>query len=117
MSNQNILTEVDGKVAIITLNRPQVLNAIDNDLMDELVSALQKFDADDQIACMIVTGSEKAFAAGADVSKMASLSFNEVYRQEFITRNWDQIRKIRKPIIAAVSVSYTHLTLPTIYSV
>jgi len=103
MSYQNILTEVDGKVAIITLNRPQVLNAIDDVLMDELVSALETFDADDRIACMIVTGSEKAFAAGADVSKMAKMGFNDVYRQEFITRNWDQIKKIRKPIIAAVS--------------
>ena len=103
MSYDTILTAVDGKVATVTLNRPQVLNALNDALMDELGTALLAFDADDQIGCIIITGSEKAFAAGADVASMAEYGFHEVYRQDFITRNWETIRKIRKPVIAAVN--------------
>jgi enoyl-CoA hydratase len=103
MSYNTILTETEGKVAIITLNRPQVLNALNDELMNELGAALLKFDADDSIACMIITGSEKAFAAGADIGKMAQLDFQETYRNNFISRNWETICKIRKPVIAAVS--------------
>ena len=103
MSYDTILTAVDGKVATVTLNRPQVLNALNDALMDELGTALLAFDADDQIGCIIITGSEKAFAAGADITKMVQYEFHEAYRQDFITRNWETIRKIRKPLIAAVN--------------
>jgi enoyl-CoA hydratase len=103
MRYDTILTAVDGKVATVTLNRPQVLNALNDALMDELGAALLAFDADDQIGCIIITGSEKAFAAGADVASMAEYGFHEAYRQDFITRNWETIRKIRKPVIAAVN--------------
>jgi enoyl-CoA hydratase len=103
MHYDTILTAVNGKVATVTLNRPQVLNALNDALMDELGAALLAFDADDQIGCIIITGSEKAFAAGADIAKMAQYEFHEAYRQDFITRNWETIRKIRKPVIAAVN--------------
>lgn len=103
MEYNTILTAVDGKVATITLNRPQVLNALNDELMDELGSALLAFDADDHVACIIITGSEKAFAAGADIAKMAKYEFHEVYRQDFISRNWETIRRVRKPVIAAVN--------------
>uniref|UniRef100_UPI0035B11ED1 enoyl-CoA hydratase n=1 Tax=Hylemonella sp. TaxID=2066020 RepID=UPI0035B11ED1 len=92
-----------GKVGLITLNRPKQLNALNDQLMDELGAALQAFDADPAIGCMIITGSEKAFAAGADIGAMASYSFAEVYKGDYITRNWERIRGIRKPVIAAVS--------------
>src|SRR6187455_1924305 len=92
-----------GKVGIVTLNRPKQLNALNNELMDELGAALKAFDADESIGCMIVTGSEKAFAAGADIGAMASYSFADVYKGDYITRNWETIRSIRKPVIAAVS--------------
>ncbi len=97
-----IRTEAD-RVGIITLNRPKQLNALNDALMDELGRALKGFDADPAIGCMIITGSEKAFAAGADIGAMASYSFADVYRGDYITRNWEQIRSIRKPVIAAVS--------------
>ena len=92
-----------GKVGIVTLNRPKQLNALNNQLMDELGAALKSFDADPAIGCMIITGSEKAFAAGADIGAMASWSFKDVYKDDYITRNWETIRAIRKPVIAAVS--------------
>ena len=92
-----------GKVGIVTLNRPKQLNALSNQLMDELGDALKAFDADDAIGCIIVTGSEKAFAAGADIGAMSSYSFADVYKQDYITRNWETIRSVRKPVIAAVS--------------
>ncbi len=91
------------KVGIVTLNRPKQLNALNDQLMTELGAALKAFDADPAIGCMIITGSEKAFAAGADIGAMASYSFADVYKGDYITRNWEQIRSIRKPVIAAVS--------------
>jgi enoyl-CoA hydratase len=91
------------KVGIITLNRPKQLNALNDQLMTELGTALKAFDADPAIGCMIITGSEKAFAAGADIGAMASYTFADVYKSDYITRNWEQIRSIRKPVIAAVS--------------
>jgi enoyl-CoA hydratase len=91
------------QVGVVTLNRPKQLNALNDQLMDELGAALTAFDADPQIGCMVLTGSEKAFAAGADISAMAKLDFADVYQGDFITRNWEQIRKVRKPVIAAVS--------------
>jgi enoyl-CoA hydratase len=101
---QNIEVRTEGgKVGIITLNRPKALNALNGALMDELGAALKAFDLDETIGCMIITGSEKAFAAGADISAMALMTFTDVYKEDFITRNWETIRSIRKPVIAAVS--------------
>lgn len=97
-----VRTEAD-KVGIITLNRPKQLNALNDQLMDELGRALQAFDADAKIGCMVITGSEKAFAAGADIGAMAQYSFADVYKGDYIGRNWEQIRAVRKPVIAAVS--------------
>jgi enoyl-CoA hydratase len=90
-------------VGIVTLNRPKQLNALNDALMDELGAALKAFDADGNIGCMIITGSEKAFAAGADIGAMATYTFADVYKGDYITRNWELIRTIRKPVIAAVS--------------
>lgn len=92
-----------GRVGLITLNRPKQLNALNDQLMNELGAALQTFDADPAIGCMVITGSEKAFAAGADIGAMANYSFADVYKGDYITRNWERIRSIRKPVIAAVS--------------
>ncbi len=92
-----------GKVGVITLNRPKQLNALNDQLMIELGAALKAFDADPLIGCMILTGSEKAFAAGADIGAMAGYSFADAYKGDFITRNWEHIRSVRKPVIAAVS--------------
>ncbi len=107
MTFETIITSTQGpdsrKVGIVTLNRPKQLNALNDQLMDELGTALKAFDADDSIGCMILTGSEKAFAAGADIGAMASYGFADAYGKDFITRNWEQIRGVRKPVIAAVS--------------
>jgi enoyl-CoA hydratase len=92
-----------GKVGVIRLNRPKQLNALSDQLMDELGAALKAFDADDAIGCIVLTGSEKAFAAGADITAMAKFTFSDVYRGEFISRNWETLRSIRKPVIAAVA--------------
>jgi enoyl-CoA hydratase len=102
-SPELIQVRTEGRVGIVTLNRPKQLNALNDQLMNELGAALKAFDADDGIGCMIVTGSEKAFAAGADIGAMATYSFADVYKGDYITRNWETIRSIRKPVIAAVS--------------
>ena len=104
MSYENIEVRVEAeKVGIITLNRPKALNALNDALMTELGQALKALDADPAIGCIILTGSERAFAAGADIAAMAKYSFQDVYKGEYITRNWETIRQIRKPVIAAVS--------------
>ena len=104
MANEMIEVRTEGgKVGVVTLNRPKQLNALNNQLMDELGAALKAFDADEAIGCMIVTGSEKAFAAGADIGAMATYNFADVYKGDYITRNWETIRSVRKPVIAAVS--------------
>ena len=103
MPYENIIVEVHGKVGLIQLNRPKALNALNDRLMDELGVALVKFDADENIGCIVVTGSEKAFAAGADIGAMADYSYMDAYKGDYITRNWEQIRRIRKPVIAAVA--------------
>jgi len=97
-----VRTEAD-KVGIITLNRPKQLNALNGELMNELGTALKAFDDNDAIGCIIITGSEKAFAAGADIGAMATYTFAHVYKTDYITKNWETIRSIRKPVIAAVS--------------
>lgn len=103
MTYQNIIVSTQARVGIVTLNRPKQLNALNGELMDELGAALKAFDADEAIGCMIIIGSEKAFAAGADIGAMANYTFADVYKADYITRNWEHIRSIRKPVIAAVS--------------
>ena len=102
MQYENILVEQQGKVGLIRLNRPKALNALNDQLMDELGHALTTFDADDGVGCIVVTGSEKAFAAGADIGAMANYTYMDAYKGNYITRNWEQIRNVRKPVIAAV---------------
>jgi len=103
MSYENILVETRGRVGLITLNRPKALNALNDALMDELGAALSAFDQDEAIGAIVITGSEKAFAAGADIGMMSKYSFMDVYKGDYITRNWETIRRIRKPVIAAVA--------------
>ncbi|HQR22782.1 MAG TPA: enoyl-CoA hydratase [Burkholderiaceae bacterium] len=103
MSYQNILVETRGRVGLLTLNRPKALNALNDQLMDELGAALLAFDADDRIGAMVITGSEKAFAAGADIGAMKEWSYMDVFKSEYISRNWETLRRIRKPVIAAVA--------------
>ena len=107
MSEALILTELRGdgerRVGLATLNRPKQLNALNDALMDQLGEALLAWDADPTVGCIVITGSEKAFAAGADIGAMATRTFAEVYNGNFITRNWETILRVRKPVIAAVS--------------
>jgi enoyl-CoA hydratase len=103
MSYQNILVRTEGAVGIVTLNRPQALNALNSPLMDELTAVIDGFEADDAIRCVIITGSEKAFAAGADIGEMKSKTFAGVYKEDFITKNWERVSRARKPVIAAVA--------------
>lgn len=103
MNDALVLTETRGRVGVITLHRPQQLNALNDALMDQLGAALLAFDADDDVGAIVLTGSTKAFAAGADIAAMADWSFMDVYRDAFITRNWETIRQVRKPVLAAVA--------------
>ncbi|RJG07196.1 enoyl-CoA hydratase [Noviherbaspirillum cavernae] len=103
MNYKNILVETRDKVGVIQLNRPKAMNALNDQLMDELGDALLKFDADEKIGCIVITGSDKAFAAGADISAMAKYTYMDVYKGEYISRNWEHIRRVRKPVIAAVA--------------
>jgi enoyl-CoA hydratase len=102
MAYENIIVETKGKVGIIRLNRPNALNALNLALKTELCEAIRKFDADDGIHCMIITGSEKAFAAGADIKEMADKTYNEALMGNF-AGDWDEAAKARKPVIAAVA--------------
>jgi enoyl-CoA hydratase len=103
MQTQPVLVETRGRVGIITLHRPRQLNALNDALMDALGAALLAFDADDSIGAIVVTGSAKAFAAGADIAVMVDWTYMDVYQSDFITRNWETIRRVRKPVIAAVA--------------
>ena len=103
MSYENILVETRGRAGLITLNRPKALNALNDKLMDELGEALLAFDGDEAIGAMVIAGSEKAFAAGADIGAMSTWSYMDVFKAEYISRNWETIKRIRKPVIAAVS--------------
>ena len=98
----NLVVSRQGRVGIAQLNRPQALNALNGELMDELVSALQAFDADESIGCIVITGSEKAFAAGADIKQMASATVVDMMGSPFIGY-WDAVQRIAKPVVAAVS--------------
>ncbi|WP_119418631.1 enoyl-CoA hydratase [Desertibaculum subflavum] len=103
MTYQNIIVETRGAVGLIRLNRPQALNALNAQLMDEVSAAVDAFEADDAIGCLVVTGSDKAFAAGADIKEMQSKTYMDVYKEDFITRNWERVARCRKPVIAAVA--------------
>jgi enoyl-CoA hydratase len=102
MAYETILTETRGKVGLITLNRPKALNALNSQVLAELVAAVTKFEADVGIGCLVITGSEKAFAAGADIKEMQSKSYVEAYLQDFFT-GWEEFTRARKPVIAAVA--------------
>ncbi|CAG9183157.1 enoyl-CoA hydratase [Cupriavidus respiraculi] len=103
MAYETILVETRDRVGLVTLNRPKALNALNDTLMDELGAALMAFDQDEAIGCIVITGSERAFAAGADIGMMAQYTYMDVYKGDYITRNWETIRRIRKPVIAAVA--------------
>jgi enoyl-CoA hydratase/carnithine racemase len=103
MAYETLIVETRDHVGLIRLNRPQAMNALNAQLMDELGDALSKFDADDHIGAIVITGSEKAFAAGADIKEMQSKSFVDAFREDFITANWEAAAKVRKPVIAAVA--------------
>lgn len=103
MSHQFILAETRERVGLVTLNRPKALNALNDGLMDELGTALLAFDADDGVGAIVITGSDKAFAAGADIAAMKDWTYMDVFRSDYISRNWETIRRIRKPVIAAVA--------------
>ena len=100
---QNILVEWRGAVAIITLNRPAALNALNAGLINELASALEESESDAAIGAIVLTGGEKAFADGADVKEMVSKGYPEIYCEDFITRGWERVAQCRKPVIAAVA--------------
>jgi enoyl-CoA hydratase len=102
MTYENIVVETKGRVGIIRLNRPQALNALNKALVAELTQAIEVFDADDKIGCMLIAGSDKAFAAGADIKEMADKPFIEAYLGDFVS-NWDAVAHARKPIVAAVA--------------
>lgn len=99
----NIIAETRGKVGLITLNRPKALNALNDDLINEIGQALDAFEADEAIGCIVITGSEKAFAAGADIGAMKDFGYMDVYKGNYISSNWDRVGRCRKPMIAAVA--------------
>ena len=103
MSEPLVNVETRGRVGLITLNRPKVLNALSNEVIDEVAKAMQVFDADDGIGAIVLTGNEKAFAAGADIAAMKDWSYADVYKQDYLGHQWEYLRRVRKPIIAAVS--------------
>jgi enoyl-CoA hydratase len=103
MSYQFIITEVKGRVALVTLNRPKQMNALNATLMQELGAALYAFDADDGIGAIVITGNDKAFAAGADIGAMKDYDFMQAFKSDYITRDWEHLRNVRKPVIAAVA--------------
>ncbi|MYM28573.1 enoyl-CoA hydratase [Duganella sacchari] len=103
MQYEDLIVEVHDKVALIRLNRPKALNALNDRMMNELGDALYKFDADPAIGCIVLTGSEKAFAAGADIAAMVDYTYPDTYRDNYIGRNWEHILRVRKPVVGAVA--------------
>jgi enoyl-CoA hydratase len=103
MTYENILVETRDRVGIVRLNRPQRMNALNDALAKELSTALHAFDADVGVGCIVITGNEKAFAAGADIGAMAEWDYAKVHRDDYITRDWEDVIRIRKPVIAAVA--------------
>src|SRR5476649_1076905 len=108
MTFQNIIAETKGRVGIIRLNRPQALNALNRALIVELIQAIDAFEADEGIGCMLITGSEKAFAAGADIKEMADKTFIEAFLGDF-TAEWTRVARARKPI---VEIGRAHVCTP-----
>jgi enoyl-CoA hydratase len=100
---ETLLVSIEDGVATITLNRPDALNAFNNQLMDDLSACLDAVEADANVGCIVITGSAKAFAAGADIKEMAPKTFADVYGEDFITANWERVTRCRKPVIAAVA--------------
>ena len=103
MAFETLIVERHDAVTLIRLNRPQAMNALNDQLMDELTAALDEAEADEGVRCMVITGSERAFAAGADIKEMASKDYVQAYKEDFITRNWERVTRCRKPVIAAVA--------------
>jgi enoyl-CoA hydratase len=103
VSFELIKVEQKGRVGLITLNRPKQLNALSPQLMQELGAALQAYDANESVGAIVITGNEKAFAAGADIASMKDYSYMDAFMADYITRDWEHIRRIRKPVIAAVA--------------
>lgn len=103
MNESLVKTEVQGRVAILTLNRPKALNALNDAVISELYAALKQFDNDADIGAMVLTGNEKAFAAGADIAAMQGLTYMDVYKGDFLGGDWQALKSIRKPVIAAVA--------------
>ena len=103
MSYENILVETHGRVGLITLNRPDALNALNAALVNDIGAALDDYESDDEIGAIVITGSDKAFAAGADIKEMQSKTYMQAYRQDFITDGWERVASCRKPVIAAVA--------------
>jgi enoyl-CoA hydratase len=103
MSYEMIVVETRERVGLITINRPKQLNALNDRVMDEIGDAMSKFDADEGISAIVITGSDRAFAAGADIGAMAQWGYMDVFKTDYITRNWEVIRRVRKPVIAAVA--------------
>jgi enoyl-CoA hydratase/carnithine racemase len=102
-SYENVIVETADAVTLIRLNRPSALNALNQALMDELTAALDAAEADPDVRCIVITGSERAFAAGADIKEMAGKTYADVFKEDFITRNWERAASCRKPVIAAVA--------------
>jgi len=102
MSKETVIVETRGRVGVVRLNRPQALNALDAALRNELLAAVEAFDTDSEIGCILLTGSEKAFAAGADIKEMAEKSYIDVFSTEY-TAEYERLTRVRKPIIAAVA--------------
>jgi enoyl-CoA hydratase len=100
---QVVLVETHGKVGLIRINRPEAMNALNNDVVDGIGAAINDFEADENIGCIVITGNEKAFAAGADIGFMKDFDYMHAYKTDFITRNWERIKTTRKPVIAAVA--------------
>lgn len=103
MSYETLIVEAADGVSLIRFNRPEALNAFNDQLMDELTAALDAAEADEEVRCIILTGSDRAFAAGADIKEMASKTYVGAYKENFITRNWERVTRCRKPVIAAVA--------------
>lgn len=103
MTEPLVKVSVQGRVGVLTLNRPKALNALSNEVIDELAEAMRTFDADENIGAMVLAGNERAFAAGADIGAMQGWSYMDVYKQDYLGGNWESLKRIRKPIIAAVS--------------
>ena len=103
MDYQNILTRIEGRVGIVTLNRPKALNALNSELLAELIAVLEEWDRGSEVRCIVLTGSERAFAAGADIKEMAPQSYMDMYKSNFFAHVNDRIAAIRKPIVAAVA--------------